>query len=261
MGISSTFIWRRVHSLMGFWLVIYIFEHLLVNSQAAIWLSENGSGFIRMVNTLESLPYLHVIEILLIGIPLAVHAIWGITRIFTSKINLAPSNGAKPSLKYNRNIAYTLQRYSSWILLFGIIGHVAQMRFINDPKKVEIAGHEQFIVKISDDPQLKPLANKIGATLRHQDNQIIASTDTPGTAFLLMVRDTFKSPLMCILYTIFVLAAAFHGFNGFWTFLITWGLILSYRSQKAMVPVCLFGVALLSFFGLAAIWGSYWIGG
>jgi len=63
---------------------------------------------------------------------------------------------------------------------------------------------------------------------------------------------------MAILYTIFLLAAAFHAFNGLWTFLITWGFILSYRSQRAMLPVSYFGMILLSLLGLAAIWGSYW---
>ena len=61
--ISSTFIWRRVHSLMGFWLVLYLILHLLTNSQAALWIGDDGNGFVRMVNSLESLPYLQVVEI------------------------------------------------------------------------------------------------------------------------------------------------------------------------------------------------------
>ena len=64
---------------------------------------------------------------------------------------------------------------------------------------------------------------------------------------------------MAVLYTIFVLAAAFHAFNGLWTSLITWGAMLSYQSQRAMIPICWLGVGLLAFLGLAAIWGSYWI--
>jgi succinate dehydrogenase / fumarate reductase cytochrome b subunit len=92
-----------------------------------------------------------------------------------------------------------------------------------------------------------------------KDNQVIVEADAPGKAMLLMVRDQFKSPLMSVLYTIFVLAAAFHAFNGFWTALITWGAALSYRSQKAMIPVSAVGILVLSFLGLAAIWGSYLI--
>ena len=244
---------------MGFWLVIYIFIHLLVNSQAALWISEEGSGFVRMVNSLESLPYLHVIETILIGIPLAVHMGWGIKRALSSKINAVPSNGSTPSLKYERNFAYTLQRLSSWILLFGIIGHVVQMRFVDQPVRV---GNQETIL-LSMDKDLPDLAKKLSVTLKNTENpdKVLASASDPGTAILLMVRDTFKSPMMAILYTIFVLAAAFHAFNGLWTFLITWGVILSYRSQQAMIPICLIGVLILTFFGFAAIWGSYWLGG
>jgi succinate dehydrogenase / fumarate reductase cytochrome b subunit len=254
--------------MMGFWLVIYLFEHLLVNSQAAIWLSKDGEGFIRLVNSLEALPYLHVIELLFIGIPLALHVIWGVKRALTARTNVGSSDGSKPSLQYNRNFAYTLQRISSWILLFGIIGHVTQMRFIDMPKKIAVSGRELSVVKLTNDEQLFPLAQRLDATIVYPNelndlkpNQVFAAADNPGTVILLRVRDTFKSPLMCGLYTIFVLAAAFHAFNGFWTFLITWGVILSYRGQRKMIPISLMGVALLSFFGLAAIWGSYWIGG
>jgi succinate dehydrogenase / fumarate reductase cytochrome b subunit len=97
------------------------------------------------------------------------------------------------------------------------------------------------------------------ASFKLKDTQVVAVSSMPGTAFLLMVRDTFKSPVMAVLYTIFLLAAAFHAFNGFWTFLITWGMILSYRSQKAMVSASILGMAVLSLLGLAAIWCSYWV--
>jgi succinate dehydrogenase / fumarate reductase cytochrome b subunit len=294
---------------MGFWLVLYLILHLVTNSQAALWLGNDGNGFIRMVNSLEGLPYLHVIEIVLIGIPLAVHLVWGISRALTARHNATPSTGKRPSLIYERNIAYTLQRWSSWILLFGIIGHVAQMRFIDMPKIAKLDAKEQSMVKLSFDEGLYALSSRLGvvlygpqeidamqrgdlsamlslstiydpvtserlanlqrteekkewnetlASFRLKPNQVVAVADSPGKVMLLMVRDTFKSPIYAFLYTIFLLAAAFHAFNGFWTFLITWGVILSYRSQRAMIPVCMIGVAALAFLGLAAIWGSYW---
>jgi succinate dehydrogenase / fumarate reductase cytochrome b subunit len=282
--ISSTFIWRRVHSLMGFWLVLYLILHLITNSQAALWLGNEGNGFVRMVNALERLPYLHAIEILLIGVPLAIHLVWGISRALTARTNVFSPSGTKPSLKYERNIAYTLQRWSSWILLFGIIGHVIQMRFLDMPKQAMLKSQEQSIVKLTLDPGLHSLSDRLDvklypeeeikqrkqtqegeeweavlASFSLQPNQVVAIADSPGKAILLMVRDTFKSPLYTVLYTIFLLAATFHAFNGFWTFLITWGVILSYRSQKAMIPVCMFGVVALTCLGLAAIWGSYWM--
>jgi succinate dehydrogenase / fumarate reductase cytochrome b subunit len=304
VNISSVFIWRRVHSLMGFWLVLYLCLHLTVNSQATLWIGDNGSGFVTFVNFLESLPYLQVIESLLIGFPLLIHAIWGIKRALQQKSNSFRTNGTSPHLSYSRNHAFTWQRLSSWVLLFGIIGHVAQMRFIDSPVKTEINNQVHYLNKITFDDGLYTLAPRLGVTLysaktiselntyttqnsfsprearrineiqqnaqkeawinqlksfRLNENEVIAQSPSPGIGMLLMVRNTFKSPLMAVLYTIFVLAAAFHAFNGFWTFLITWGVILSYRSQKSMIPVSVIGIFILSFLGLIAIWGSYYL--
>lgn len=254
---SNTFIWRRVHSLMGLWLIIYLIEHLIVNSQAVLWLGDDGIGFIRLVNLLESLPYLQVLEILLIGMPLAIHGYWGVKRSLVAKQNFKNSDGSRPSLKYSRNRAFSWQRITSWILLFGIIAHVVQMRFMEIPKKIHVGNEIQHVVKLDPDPAIESLAERIGVALNREGSKIIATAPTPGKAMLLTVRETFKSPIMCMLYTIFVLAAAFHAFNGFWTSLITWGALLSYHSQKAFLPVCWLGAGLLAFLGLAAIWGSY----
>lgn len=313
--VSNTFIWRRVHSLMGFWLVLYLTIHLLTNSQAALWIGDDGSGFIKLVNALEGIPYLQVVESVLIGIPLLIHGVWGVKRALTAKANSGGSDGSKSSMKYSRSRAFTWQRLTSWILLFGLIGHVVQMRFLDAPKKAKTSAGEQYFTQLSFDEGLYTLAARLHiglltpedvrrvdaqvktmekinpprlgdapynmdedssrvmiqnameekewmevlASFKPKCDQVIAVSSMPGTAFLLMVRDTFKSPLMAILYTIFLLAAAFHAFNGFWTFLITWGVILSYRSQKAMLPVSLIGMLVLSFFGLAAIWCTYWV--
>lgn len=37
--LPSAFIWRRAHSLTGLWLVLFLIEHLLTNSQAALFLA------------------------------------------------------------------------------------------------------------------------------------------------------------------------------------------------------------------------------
>lgn len=257
--VSNTFIWRRVHSLMGLWLVLYLLEHLIVNSQAALWLGEDGIGFVRMVNSLESLPYLQVIEVVFIGIPLLVHGYWGVKRALTAKSNVTKMDGTGPSLPFGRNQAFAWQRLTSWILLVGIVAHVVQMRFIQMPQKVRIDNQERYVVRLAGDEGLSSLAARIEVTLQPDGERVLAIAPTTGKAMLLMVRETFKSVWMAALYSIFVLAAAFHAFNGFWTSLITWGVMLSYRSQKAMLSLCWVGVGLLAFLGLAAIWGSYWI--
>jgi len=259
-AVSSAFIWRRVHSLMGLWLVLFLSEHLIVNSQAALWIGDDGHTFVRLVNSLESLPFLYVIEAVLIGFPFAVHMVWGVRRIFQAKTNSGGSDGSTPSLNYGRNRSFTWQRLSSWILLFGVIAHVGQMRFYEYPEKVVVAGKERWLVEISYDDGLKSLSKRLGVEMKvSKDGMVQATGPDVGTAMLLVVRNAFKSPLQIALYTIFVLAAAFHAFNGFWTFLISWGTILSYRSQKAMIPLSVIGICLLAFLGLAAIWGTYWV--
>ena len=80
-----------------------------------------------------------------------------------------------------------------------------------------------------------------------------------GTAVLLMVRDSFRSPIKGFLYTIFVLAAAFHAFNGLWTFFITWGLVIQMKSQRTIVNICTTLMVIIALLGLAAVWGTYWV--
>lgn len=89
-------------------------------------------------------------------------------------------------------------------------------------------------------------------------NELVAVTKDFGTASLLTVRDTFKHPIYVGFYTIFVLAACFHGFNGLWTFCLTWGVILRVAGQKKMLRFSWALMILVAFLGLAAIWGTYW---
>lgn len=254
---SSGFIWRRVHSLMGLWLVIYLFEHLLINSQAALWLGEEGRGFIRMVDSLEELPYLRVIEILLIGVPLGVHMMWGIRRALSMRNHAGRTSGESPSLPYARNRAFAWQRWSSWILLVGVLFHLVEMRILNQPQRIERHGEERFVTHVHPWPELWGVAERLHVELMHTDEGgWVADCPDIGTAILLRVWETFHNPWMQCLYSIFVAAAAFHAFNGFWTFLITWGFLLSFRSQRAFLPIAWGGVALLAFFGMSVIWGS-----
>lgn len=283
-GPSQEFVWKRLHSLMGLWLVLFLIEHLFVNSQAALLLGENGKSFIESVNAIHNLPYLPFIEISLLGIPILIHIVWGIRILLTSKSNAFSSDGAKPLIKTKRNQAYLWQRLTSWILLIGLCVHVVEMRFLDYPWSVMQGQTTSYFVKIRTDKELFDLTHRLGFTIYGADdvaeekknmsqdkiawvealakeplehNEVIAVTDTFGTASLLTVRDTFKDPFYVGLYTLFVLAACFHGFNGFWTFLLTWGLIIKIVSQKRAAKVALGLMLLVSFLGLAAIWGTY----
>jgi len=319
IAIPQEFIWRRVHSLMGFWLVLFLTEHLLTNSQAALLLGDNARGFINMVNALHNLPYLEAIEVFLLGFPLLIHMAWGIKYALAAKSNSKSSDGSRPSLKYGRNRAYSWQRITSWVLLIGIIGHVTKFRFLDYPLSLNQGASSSYFVRISMDNGLYTLGSRLGfqiydaaavekekqelaarkgeealveiaktvpSSSSHdvgviltgaqkyrqkvdwvgmlgkktlQPGQVIAVTNQFGTASLLTVRDTFKSPVYVGIYTIFVLAACFHGFNGLWTFLITWGALLRMPAQRWGVKFCTSLMVIVTFLGLAAIWGTYWV--
>lgn len=303
-GIPQGFIWRKLHSLAGFGLVIYLFFHLFTNSQAALYIGDDGKGFIHAVNAIHDIPYLQVVEILIVALPILIHMAWGIQRLRAAQPNSSPSDGSKPSLpEYPRNRAYTWQRITSWLLIVGIIAHVVHMRFIESPLTATVGTHDSYVVRVTQDPGLPLLADRLGVTLYHaadlknlkessaylndvhqfpeeirkqrekelhawmktvekrplQKDEVIAVADNFGTAELLVVRDTFKIPMMMVLYTILVLVSSFHAFNGLWTWMISWGVTLSQRAQRLMRYVCNSLMFLVSGFGLAAIWLTYWI--
>jgi succinate dehydrogenase / fumarate reductase cytochrome b subunit len=252
--------------------------------------------FVQMVEGIHNLPYLEAIEIFLLGFPILFHGILGVKYLFTAKFNSGRTDGSAPSLRLGRNRAYTWQRITSWILLFLLVFHIVKFRFIEYPHTAMVSGKQSYFVNISLDEGLPSVAKKLGAeiydpariakekaafaerkvedTTEYQqqkawvatlsekkldENDVVAVAESFGTASLLTVRDTFKNPYYVALYTIFVLAACFHAFNGFWTFLITWGVVLSMIAQRRMTKVAWGLMALVAFWGLAAVWGTYWI--
>ncbi len=330
--LPKAFVWRRLHSLMGLWLVLFLIEHLLTNSQAALLFGDDARGFVSMVNGLHNLPYLEAIELFLLGVPILFHLVLGIKYLLTSESNSGKSNGSKVSLpQYGRNRAYTWQRITSWILVFMLIGHIVKFRFLEYPTSVKQGSETLYFAKVNMDNGLYTLAERLGVQIYDKDaiekekyiyrqkdakqtfreisegfleenslgitgpaltnfdpqkqivlnsmqrseknvewvqaldhyslkpGQVVVQAKDFGTASLLIVRDTFKNPIYVFLYTIFVVSACFHAFNGFWTFLITWGVVLKAISQRAMNKFAIFLMILLTLLGLAAVWGTYWI--
>lgn len=312
--LPKSFVSKKIHSLMGLWLVVFLLEHLITNSQAALYIGSWGQGFVKMVNALHSLPYLQVVEILLLGLPLLVHGAWGIKYAITSKQNSYKTSEHSPLLnKYARNHAFTWQRITSYILLIAIILHVLQMRFLDYPKSINGGiGQSYYMSKLNMDKGLYTVAPKLGVKLYNQaqidhekqrllmhlksadsqlsydpeiaqrvekvqvlellveymgklskkplkPNQVMAVSQNFGANTLLSVRETFKSPLMITLYTIFVIAACFHAFNGLWTAMISWGITLTKRSQQLMRYVAVLLTTVLALLGMCAIWLTYFV--
>lgn len=299
--LPKDFITRRLHSLMGLWLVLFLIEHLLTNSQAALLFGQDGSGFIKMVNLIYSLPYLPAIELLFLATPFAIHIVWGIKYMRTSKANSHKTDGTAPSLAhYPRNRAYSWQRITAWILIAGVAVHVNQMRFIKSPEVVRVGGTDAlYMVRLTTDPGLTTVSERLGVHLYDEQkiaemqarfdlelaasppelqtiefqqkwlkaaeskplksNQVIAVAPSPGVAFLLNIRETMRDPWMISLYSIFVIIAVYHAFNGLWTASIVWGVTLTARSQLLMKRLAILFMIVLGFLGLAAVWGTFWL--
>ena len=280
--IPQAFVWRRLHSITGLWLTIYLAVHLFTNSQAALFFGDDGQGFIKAVNSIHEIPYLPFIEIAVLVFPILIHAIWGIYYVYRAKYNSFGNTGREPYLpQYPRNRAYTWQRITSWILLVGIAAHVVHMRFIEYPATAKIDHERFYMVKVNADEGLYTLAPRLGVKLYGpnelssletnqewqaalskrplKSGELIATANNFGTVELLMLRNTFKSPLMIVLYTLLVLAACFHAFNGLWTFMISWGITFTARAQRLMQTLSIVFMVVFSALGLAAVWFTYWI--
>ena len=325
-SVPRDMVFRRLHSLFGLWFTLFLCEHLFTNSQAALFFGDDGKWFIASVNFLHSIPYLPIVECVLLGVPMVFHAAWGIKYALSSKQNSIQKDQYKPKIKSSRNWAYFMQRASSWVLVFGLIFHVWAMRFHYYPYKVQYATSSHYYRPFTFDPGLYSVANRLDVSLYNahavedevrslekvkqklfvlthrlkdlsmqakrshsskgysqekdflvraineaeakihyvnglehfklSSNELMGVSPNFGAVVLLNMRQYFQSIPICIFYTIFVLAAVFHGFNGLWSFLITWGLLLNYASQKKLVRLCVGLMVLCGFLGLVAIWGT-----
>src|SRR5260370_14598258 len=121
MGIrlSRTFVLRKLHQLSGIVpLGLFLLEHFYTNSKAV-----NGAQqFNDAVKDLQSIPYILLVEIGGIFIPLIYHAVYGLVITVEAR----PNNLHYP---YPRNWFYTIQRLTGLILFLFITFHVLNFRF------------------------------------------------------------------------------------------------------------------------------------
>ncbi|AEB41263.1 succinate dehydrogenase cytochrome b558 subunit [Chlamydia pecorum] len=272
------FILRCVHSLSGLAFTLFLCEHLLTNQLAASYWGW-GKGFIAMVDRFHTIPGLKVIEITCLALPFLCHAIIGIVYLLQGKSNSSRGDGSVPSLPFARNYAYTWQRVTAWIILFGLLFHIVHLRFVRYPLHIHTYGQSYYVVGIEPSHYSKVIQGtkdffvlyekdlpvpQIGKSdLSEQDlamlpeGKVYLFTRSAGQAFLYVVRDSLSSFWMAALYTLLVLASAYHGFNGLWTLCCRWGVVVSFRAQLRLRYICygmMVGVAAL---GVSVIWDLY----
>jgi len=252
MGLPSAFVKRRLHSLSGLFLSLFLIEHLFVNSQSALFWGDSGRRFIESANAIHDLPYLGGLEVILLLVPFLVHGYLGIVYLLEMAPNSYATAGNAPSLpEYPRNSAYTWQRISAIVLAVGILAHVIHMRFVQYPDSVS---ENRF--EMTAPLELEPLAQQLHASYRLEGDGIVLPNTDFGTAELFVVRKSFLSPLVMTLYALLVFFSAFHGFNGLWTLLISWGVTLSPWSQWISRIFCYGLMVLVSILGIIAIVGG-----
>ena len=110
---------KRLHSLSGVVPVgAFLLEHFYTNSFAV----QGASQFNRAAADLARLPYVQLIELFGIGVPILFHMVLGLLIATTLQANTGRHG-------YPRNWGYLLQRVSGVVLAFYIVYHVWATRF------------------------------------------------------------------------------------------------------------------------------------
>lgn len=199
MSKDREFYWRRLHSLLGLIPVgLFVTMHLLINYSAT-----NGEeSFNKASGLMESIPFLPIVEWVVIYIPLMFHAFYGVYIAFTAKPNLN-------RFGTTRNWFFMMQRVTGIFLVIFIAWHIFQTRLQKTINDVEI------------------------------DYNLVA--------------DIVSNPGMLAFYIVGIIATTFHLANGIWSFLVSWGLIQSPKSQKVTTYITMIFFVLLSVVGVMAI--------
>ena len=128
------FLLRRLHSLSGIVPIgVFLFPHLFTNSSImwARWTSptstvppvERGiSTFQEEVNFIHSIPFLTLIEVFGIWLPLAFHAAFGVYIATTGSVNVQ-------RYAYQDNWRYVWQRITGYVAFLFIFMHLSSLRW------------------------------------------------------------------------------------------------------------------------------------
>lgn len=116
---STTFLLRKLHQITGVVpLGIFFFVHMFTNAKAM-----NGeASFEKAVKEIHDIPFLLLIEIFGIFLPLVFHSVYGVIISTEARSNVM-------SYGYGRNWLYFIQRASGIFLFFFLLFHILHLRF------------------------------------------------------------------------------------------------------------------------------------
>jgi len=206
------FMLKRLNSLLGIFPVgVFFLAHMFLNSRA----SQSAESYQWVPDTLDQVPFLIVVEVFGILLPILLHAVLGVMIALRAHYHLP-----RATRGWYGNAAFLLQRWTGIALFFLIGVHVYQTWW----------QHQQI-----------KLAALHGGTETY---------DIYGSMHTLL-----STPLWGTIYMLFVLLAAWHFGNGIYNFAFKYGLTTSSASQRWTygigMGIALIGLVL----GLVAIWG------
>ncbi len=115
--VSNYFFIKRLHSLLGIIpLVLFLTEHMIVNSFSTV----GSAQFNAVAGALRSMPYLILIELAVIIVPLYFHGFLGAWIAYQGSIEVR--------VPYMRNWLYLLQRATGLLLIVFITYHILATR-------------------------------------------------------------------------------------------------------------------------------------
>ncbi len=115
---STYYTLRRLHSLSGVFPVgVFLLEHLFTNSFAL----QGPAKFNEAAAALGTIPYVVLVELLGIGVPILFHMVLGVIIATTMQANVGRHG-------YPRNWGYLLQRITGLFLVAYIVYHVWSTR-------------------------------------------------------------------------------------------------------------------------------------
>jgi len=118
MSKHRSFFNRRLHSLLGVIPVgFFLVEHLITNYEA----TKGVNAFVEQVEWIWGIPFLPVLEIFFIFLPLLYHGVYGLYIAFTGSNNLK-------NFSTFRNVMFMLQRVTGVITLIFVTMHVWETR-------------------------------------------------------------------------------------------------------------------------------------
>ncbi len=119
-GEGNSFIWRKLHSLLGIIPIgAFFLEHLLSNFEAL----KGPAAYGAQVKFLNSLPLVRVLEWTFIFLPLLYHGLYGVYIWLRGKSNVV-------YYPWAGNWMYVAQRWTGMVSLVYIIQHVLRQRFL-----------------------------------------------------------------------------------------------------------------------------------